>query len=405
MDTITLEEHIRGLAALPATEDPVVSCYAAVENGRLKHPNLFEEQIRALTTGLKEKDRSCIEDTVAPIRSILGTGLSSDAKGVAFFSRAGLTPHFLYLRFRVAVPTWTSVGRSPNIFHLVELKDTYDRYVVMLSTRDRVRIMEINLGEPKEHVRVQSPNVRKEARDRWTKEHYQRNLRENHHRFIKEQVRVLERLMAEGGHKHLVLVGHPKMTARVREELPRGLAETLVEEVRVSEKGSTSDIVQATIKAFVEAEERESRELAETLAEQVHSGGLAVAGVRASYAALERGQVDTLVLLRDCNPGLVWRCRACKHVFIESEATISATCPECDNESLESLNMKEELVRMAETQHCAVEVVNESAFLTEVEGVGCLLRYRESRDGVLSGAGETSRRWQPMWSHGNEVYL
>lgn len=376
MDTMALEEHIRELAALPATEDPVVSCYAAVENGRLKHPNLFEEQIRTLKAGLKGKDRSCLEDALVPVRFILTAGLPSDAKGVAFFSRAGEKPYFLYLRFLVTLPTWTFVGRSPSIFHLVELKDTYDRYVVMLNTTHRVRIIEINMGEPKEHVRVELPNLHREARDRWTKEHYRRNLRENHHRFIKEQIRVLEGLMAAGGHKHLILVGHPKMTAEVREELPKGLAERLVEEVRVSEKGSLYDIVRATIAAFIEAEERESQELAETLAEQVHSGGLAVAGVRATHAALERGHVDTLVVLRDCNPGLAWRCRVCKHVFIDSEATMSATCPKCDNERLESLSIKEELVRMAEMQHCAVEVVNESAFLTEVGGIGCLLHCR-----------------------------
>lgn len=386
MDTMALEEHIRELAMIPETEDPFVSCYAAVENGRLKQPSLLEEQMRALKAGLKGNERSRLEDALIPIHSILALGLPSDAKGVVFFSRAGEMPHFLYLRFRVALPTWTSVGRSPRIFHLVELKDTYDRYVVMLSTRDSVRIVEINLGEPKEHAHVQSPNVRKEARDRWTKEHYQRNLRENHHRFIKEQIKVLERLMAAGGHKHLILVGHPKTTAKVREELPKGLLERLVEEVRVSEKGSLSDIVQATIKAFVEAEEQESRGVAETLAKQVYSGGLAVAGVTASHAALERGQVDTLVLLSDWNPDLAWRCRACKHVFVASEAAIPITCPECDNEAPESLNMKEELVRMAEAQHCSIEVVNESAFLTEVGGVGCLLRYRESSDRSLPDA-------------------
>jgi protein required for attachment to host cells len=376
MDTKALEEHIRALAMLPETDDPIISCYAAVENNRVKDPNRFEEQICALQVGLKGEARRSFEDALDPVRSFLANRLPTDAKGVAVFSRAGQAPYFLFLRFRVPLPNWIAVGKLPSIFHLVELKDTYERYVVMLSTKERVRIFEVNLGELTEHTCIQASNPRRDVRDKWSKEHYQRHVRESHHRFIKEQIKILEHLMEAGNHRHLILAGHPTMTAKVREELPKGLAAKLVEVVKVSEKGPLSGVVQATIKVFVDAEERASQGVAESLAQQVHAGGLAVIGTKASFEALRRSQADTLVLLGDYNPGPAWACRACKYVDLDHRTPEPSTCRSCGADGIDQLDLKEEMVRLAEQHYCAVEVVNKSDFLMEAGGIGCLLRYR-----------------------------
>ena len=46
--------------------------------------------------------------------------------------RLATKPFFLPLQFRAPLPNWVAVGSTPNIYHLVELKDTYDRFVVTL---------------------------------------------------------------------------------------------------------------------------------------------------------------------------------------------------------------------------------------------------------------------------------
>jgi len=53
-----------------------------------------------------------------------------------------------------------------------------------------------------------------------------------------------------------------------------------------------------------------------------------------------------------------------------------AACPACGSDKLQNLDVREALVRMAEQQGCAVEVVTESEALMRCGGVGCLLRYR-----------------------------
>ena len=62
---------------------------------------------------------------LARIKEIIATGLSSTSKGLAVFARAGEPPFFLTLQFQVPVPNWIAVDSTPNIYHLVELKDTH----------------------------------------------------------------------------------------------------------------------------------------------------------------------------------------------------------------------------------------------------------------------------------------
>ena len=52
----------------------------------------------------------------------------------------------LPMQFAAPLPNWIAVYPTPNIYHLVELKDNYHRYVVLLALPDRASILEVNLG-------------------------------------------------------------------------------------------------------------------------------------------------------------------------------------------------------------------------------------------------------------------
>ena len=61
------------------------------------------------------------------IEAYLANELLPDTKGLAIFSRAGDQPFFLPLQLYVAVPNWVAADSTPDIDHLVELKDMYHR--------------------------------------------------------------------------------------------------------------------------------------------------------------------------------------------------------------------------------------------------------------------------------------
>ena len=374
MELKNLQRHIRTLATLPETDAEVISCYLTLDKGRLKNRNEFDGQVRAIQNDLTGQTRRDFEVALHRIQANLEAELLPDAKGLAVYSRAGEEPFFLPLQFRVPLPNWVAVDRTPNIYHLVELKDTYHRYVVMISTEQSVRILGVNVGSVTEELWKQRPELRERVGREWTKAHYQNHRMDRTRKFIKEKIKILDQLVSAGGYTHLSLAGHPRITAQVRSMLPKHLVAKLFTVVPASGGMSASGIVEATIASFIEAEENESRSAVEMLERQIYTGGLAVAGTGPSFQALERGQADMLVLVTAYAPDPAWACSAC--VVKDAERYRPAACPGCGSTKLRDFDVREEMVRMAEQQGCTVEIVNQSEALMRLGGVGCLLRYR-----------------------------
>jgi len=350
----------------------------------------FEARIRLLRKSLAGSESRDFEDAARRIRDFLKKELRPESKGVVIFARGGSEAFFLPMQFRVPLPNWVVVGSTPNIFHLVELKDTYDRYVVMISTEESARILEVNLGKVTEELWRQRPELRQRVGREWTKEHYQNHRRHRNEQFIKEKVNILEQLMSAGGHTHLILAGSPRITARVREALPRHLAAKLVDTVVASGSDRIADVIAATITSFVEQEEIESQAVVEMLLREINTGGLAVSGTQETLNALQRSQVDVLVMAKDYGPGHGSVCQECGAVRLVPETLI--VCVACGEAGLRKIDLKAELARMAEQGGCQVEVVNYSDALMQLGGVGALLRYLSPEQYAIARNGEVGKQ-------------
>lgn len=342
MELKNLQKHIRTLATLEETNAPVISCYLNLEKSLAASQSFIRGRAGVLRKILFGEGLAGFDEALAQVEAFVGTELLPEAKGVAIFARGGELPLFLPLQFRLPLPDWFAVTALPNIYHLVELKDNYHRYVVLLAYEASLRILEVNLGEATEQLWTMRPELRQRVGREWTKEHYQSHMRVQTERMIKETVDLLEQLMSAGGHTHLILAGNHQVTSQVRKALPKAVAAKLVDTVVASSRDNISEVVAATLSAFIEQEEQESLAVVERLQEEVFTNGLAVVGPEESFKALQRGQVDVLIVARDMPDTLT----------------------------------KEELVRLAEKSGCQVEVVNYSEALLAFDGVGCLLRYR-----------------------------
>jgi len=374
MDLKELEKHIRTLATLPEADAAVISCYLDNrETGQSGYRHALDERVGLLRKSLTANMRQYFEEALDPIEAFLRAGVPESTTGLAIFARGGQQTFFLPLQFRVPLPNWVSIDTAPNIYHLVELKDTYHRYVVLICTEHSARILGVNLGAVTESVWKQSPELRARVGRQWTKEHYQNHRRQRINRFINELIRVLDQLMSARGYGHLILAGNPRATSQVRKALPRHLAAKVVDVVPASEYDRTKDVVAATLISFIEQEERESLAVAEKLHKEINTHGLAVAGTPASFEALKRGQVDVLVLAKAYEPDTGWVCGACGTAEVERPAP--NTCSRCGARRIREFNVKEKMVRMAEQMDSEVEVANHSDALLRLGGVGCLLRF------------------------------
>lgn len=373
MDLKELQKHIRILATLPETGAPVISCYLNLETSESGYRHALDERVRLLRKSLAGETRRHFEEALGQIEARLRAGIAAGATGLAIFARGGPQPFFLRLQFRVPLPNWIAVNTTPNIYHLVELKDTYHRYVVLFSREGSARILGVNLGAVTEDVWKESPALRERVGREWTKEHYRNHRRERTNRFINELIKILDQLMFAGGYEDLILAGSPRVTSQIRKALPKHLAAKVVDIVPASEYDRTKDVVAATLLSFIEQEERESLAVVDRLLKEVNTNGLAVAGTRASFESLKRGQVDVLVLGKAYEPDLGWACGACEAMEVGRPAP--NTCSQCGARRIGEFNVKEELVRMAEQMESGVEVVNHSDALMRLGGVGCLLRF------------------------------
>lgn len=373
MDVKTLQQHLIALATLNETDAPVVSCYLNLERGPMAYRSALDGRVELLRRSLPEPRRSQVAAAMEPIEAWLRDRPANGWQGVALFSRAGDQPFFLPLAFRVPLPTWISVDLTPNIYHLVEIKDNYDRYVVLFATEENARILGINLGDITQDIWKNRPDLRHRVGNEWTKEHFQDHRRERGKQFIREQIRIADQLMSAGGYGHLIVAGSARITAEIRQALPKHLKAKLVDVVSASANDRISDVVTATLQSFLDHEETESLEVVEQLLKQIHLHGLAVAGTDAGMVALRAAQADILVLAKDYRPNCAWLCPSCGAE--SSQAPAPGACPRCAHLPLRQFDIKEEMVRLAGQTGCLVEVVEHSDALMQLGGVGCLLRY------------------------------
>ena len=368
-----LKQQITVLASVEASDAPFISCYLNLENGQTGWRDVLDERARILRRILKGNDLADLEETLGRIEAWMATDLLPDAKGVAIFARGTCGGSFMLpMQFVAPLPSRIAVYPTPNIYHLVELKDNYHRYVVLLAMPNRVSILEVNLGTATIQAWLNQSGLRTRVGSEWARSHYQINQAHRGDRFVHEKIAVLQQLMRAGGHTHLILAGDPEITSRVRHALPNDLADKLVDVIPASARDRPTEMVMLTLASFIEHEEQESRTVVERLIEGLRSQNLAVAGSSATLDALRWGEVDTLVMVSGYQPDPGWACIACRATGTEPPET--SVCPQCGNPSARPMDVREALLRLAGQLECPVEVVEQSDTLMSMGGVGCLLR-------------------------------
>lgn len=370
VDLTELRKHVRALATLEASETFVVSCYLSVANGVARR-DVLDRRVRAIRATLTVDERHELDTTMSRLYAQLEQR-SPRTRGIAVFARGGQAPLFRALEFRVPVPDLVCLDRTPVIYPLVELKDTFHRFVVVISTEASARILEVSLGAITRDIWTTAPALPADVR-RQSRDHYQNHRKDRADRFLEEKLALLDRLMSARGHTHLILAGAPRLTARLRDRLPDRLRTKLVDIVPAPASADHSDVVQAALASFVEQEQRESLDAADMLCREVRRGVMAEIGTLPSIEALHRGQADLLVMTGSYDPGRGWICTLCETVT-QGPERLTDGCSRCGGE-LAGVDLREHLVQLAERTGCGFERVSHHDQLSELGGVGCLLRY------------------------------
>ena len=368
-----LNQQITVLASVEESDALFISVYLNLEDETTDWRETITNRARLLRLILKDDDLADLNDALDKVEAWLATELLPEAKSVAIFVRGIYGGAFMLpMQFAAPLPNWIAVYPTPNIYHLVELKDNYHRYIVLFAMPDRATILEVNLGAATTRAWINNPGLHMRVGQEWGRPHYQVHQKNRGNRFLHEKIEVLEQLMHAGGHTHLILTGDPKITESIRLALPEDLADKLVDVIPASKRDQQTDIVMATLSSFIEHEEQESWLVAELLIDGLRSQNLAVAGTADTLTVLCWGEVDTLVMASDYQPDPGWTCTDCRAIGIEPPET--SVCPQCGALAVRPIDVREAMLRLAGQLECTVEMVEYSDALMSLGGVGCLLR-------------------------------
>lgn len=368
-----LEQHISVLACVEETDSPFISCYLNFEDEQVSWRQELDDRTHLLRRIHKGNDLVNLNDALDKIQAWLDTELLPEAKSAAIFVSSSIGSTLMVpMQFAAPLHNWIAVYPTPNIYPLVELKDNYHRYIILLAMADRASILEVNLGAATTRAWISNPDLSIRVGQEWGRTHYQVHQKNRGNRYMREKIEVLEKLMNDGGHTHLILAGDPKITDSIFRALPENIWDKLVDIIPASERDEQTDIVMATLSSFIEHEEQESQSVAELLIEGLLSQNLAVAGSVDTLTALRWGEVDTLVMASEYQPELGWTCSVCLAIGIGPPET--SVCTDCGSHASRPVDIREAILRLASQLGRPVEVVDHSDALMSLGGVGCLLR-------------------------------
>lgn len=376
-----LNQHIQLLAQAAPGEAPYLSCYLDVSAGTAGYRHYLDSRVHELRTALQGRAREAFEQALDPIEFHFATHIDPMAQGVALFARGHRRGLFFQLmQFAVPVENSLTLSATPDIYPLVELKDNYDSYKVVLVRPDVVQILDVDLGAISVRASATTPtSFRKKAAHGGLPDDQAVSPR-----YLLHLTRLMERLIQSGGHGHIILAGDTVLLDGLQTQLSRALRSRLVGILPLTRHCDLQTVLTASLQTFTTFEERQSQAIAHQVVQRLHHRSMAVAGPAASLSALQQGSVDTLVMARHYPPPTGWACADCGSM--RPGKTGQDACPACGGMAVQPLDLRAQLVRLAVRQNVAIEVVESDEALSYLGGVGCLL----GRRGV--GLAQTSRR-------------
>jgi peptide subunit release factor 1 (eRF1) len=373
-----LGKHLEKLAAYEPQHVPVVSLYlnlAPDQHGRERYDlflrKSFNEQLQAFDP--QSAERASLERDVERINQYLADDVNRAANGVAIFASSGAGEFFQAIQLDAPIDDhWLFIGAVPHIYPLVRLVDQYPRYASVLVDTHRARILVFGLGAVVDREQVTGVKTRRTSMGGWSQARYQRRAENFHQQHIKEVVDTLERIVTRDNIQHVIVAGDDTVVSLLRDQMPKALAERIVDVLKIDRHAGEDAIVEATLDALRQKDAETDAERVREVVDAWQAGGLGVVGPEATLRALELGQVDELLITarpQELKPVQTLPDDAAPEpVAVATSATVESA----DRQ----LHLSDELVTRAQNTAARVRMIEDPELLKRYGGVAASLRFR-----------------------------
>ena len=382
---MTLSDQLDSLAAFEQSPYPVVSLYLNTQpgsTGKDQYQTFVRKEFAARSRTYRDHspERESLDKDLERISRYLETELQPSANGVAIFAcsagelfdavqlTAPIQRHSLY------------IGDQPHLYPLARIESQYPRYAAVLTDTNSARILVVATGEVVDERELKGVKTRRTSQGGWSQARFQRHLENFHLQHVKEVVDVLDRIVQDEGIEQIVVAGDEVVTPLLREQMPKRLAEKIVDHVRLEAAAPADQILRMTLEAMKKSDQASDIEAVDSVVGAYRAGGLGVVGPEETLEALIQGQVDVLLInasVRDLQSlGTPSVQSAANDAGIEEPAVEPSSAGEAAEGNPQVVRIADELIAKAKQTSARIKFIEDGALLAPYGGVAALLRFR-----------------------------
>jgi peptide chain release factor subunit 1 len=383
---MAVKDQLDRLAAFEPAPYPVVSLYLNTQPGSVGRDQFrtfvrkeFAARSRTFEAGSPE--RESLQTDLDRIARYLEAELDPAANGVAVFA---CSAGELFEAIQLTAPIdqhWLSIGDQPHLYRLARVESLFPRYAAVLADTNSARILVFAAGEIVAQREVKGVKTKRMSQGGWSQARFQRHVGNFHVHHVKEVVEALDKIVQREGITEIIVAGDEVVMPLLREQLPKHLAEKVVDQVRISMNAPVDQIVKTSLDAMKRVHGDSERDKVETAVGAYRAGGLGVVGPEDTLDALVKGQADELLIsarVRGLEP-------VGANAAARSVASIKGVLPDPEVEPVaagepagvatETVRLADELITKATQTGAKITFVEDAALLADYGGVAATLRF------------------------------
>ena len=383
---MSVKEQLDRLAAFEPAPYPVVSLYLNTQPGQTGRDQFHtfvrkEFAARSRTFPAGSPDRESLDKDLVRISRYLDEELDPAANGVAVFACSAAE---LFEAVQVSAPIdqhWLYIGDQPHLYPLARVEALYPRHAAMLADTNSARILVIAAGEVVSDEEVRGVKTRRTSQGGWSQARFQRHIENFHVHHAKEVIDALDKIVTRENITEIVTAGDEVILPLLREQMPKHLAEKVVEHVRIDLNAPLAQIIQTSLDAMKRTRSETEREKVETAVGSYRAGGLGVVGPEDTLEALLKGQVEELLItarvreLEAVGANAATRALASAQSVLPEPAVQPAAAGEAAQGSPDTVRLADELITKATQTSARITFVEDSQLLAPYGGVAAILRF------------------------------
>jgi peptide chain release factor subunit 1 len=318
--------------------------------------------------------KKSIEDDFKKIQDYVTLKFTRDGVNtLSIFSCCGLK-FWKVITLQIPIPSQLVIQAHPYYRPLSSAVDQQKRVLFILIERAKARLFEISAGEILEHSDILDDvpsKVRESGFGGYDERRIERHIEDHVRRHFKHVAETADYFSKKYSTDYVILAGSETNTSEFRQYLPNGLSSKVVATVHEEMTASPKDILEKTIHIEKEMRQKEETQLVNQLFKEVNSGGLGIVGLDSTLRALQRGQVNQL-LVQEGFGREGYQCISCLSLHIKN-----GSCDFCGAETDSVPDVVAEAIQDAMKQGCQVKYISlPDSQLAAAGNIGAVLRFK-----------------------------